>query len=108
MGLVKRENSVKSEPSLIQMFPCLSAFEATVQAHPEVLGAIYTGSLGRGTFDRFSDLDIDLWVPDEWLDDGPDRHRELMGWLGEVHYLYMRGGATGFVGPDWQRVDLEL
>ena len=59
---------MKSEPSAIRMFPCLAAFEATVQAHPEVLGALYTGSLGRGTFDRFSDLDIDLWVPDAWLD----------------------------------------
>jgi hypothetical protein len=103
LGLVKRENSVKSEPSPIQMFPCLSAFEATVQAHSEVLGALYTGSLGRGTFDRYLDLDIDLWVPDAWLEDGPSRLREVMGWLGEVQVLY---GGTGFVGPEWQRVDL--
>jgi hypothetical protein len=105
MDLVKQENSVKSERSPSQMFPCLSAFEATVQAHPEVLGALYSGSLGRGTFDRYSDLDIDLWVPDTWLEDGPSRLREVMGWLGEVQFLY---GGTGFVGPDWQRVDLDL
>ena len=96
---------MKSEPSAIRMFPCLAAFEATVQAHPEVLGALYTGSLGRGTFDRFSDLDIDLWVPDAWLDDRPSRLREVMGWLGEVQFLC---GGTGFVGSDWRRVDLEL
>jgi hypothetical protein len=99
---------VKSESSACELFPSLSAFEAAIQTHPEVLGAVYTGSLGRGTFDRFSDLDIGLWVSDEWLDGAPSRFREGMGWLGEVQYLYMRGGATGFVGPDWRRVDLDL
>src|SRR5439155_3542949 len=45
-----------------------------------------------------------------WLDDGPARIREVMGWLGEVQFAYDRGAAyaTGFVGPDWQRVDLAL
>jgi hypothetical protein len=98
------------ESTLRQWFPCLAAFEAAVAAHPEVKGALYTGSLGRGSFDRFSDLDIDLWVPDAWVDQGPARVREAMRWLGELHFAYDRGPAfaTGFVGPDWCRVDLAL
>jgi hypothetical protein len=44
---------MNSESSLYRCFPSLSAFEAAVHAHPEVLGAGYTGSLGRGSFDRF-------------------------------------------------------
>lgn len=95
------------ESSLKQWFPSLPAFEAIVRTHPEVLGAAYTGSLGRGSFDRFSDLDIDLWIPDTWHDEGAIRLREVMGWLGEVHFL-PSGSGTGFVGPDWRRVDLEL
>jgi hypothetical protein len=99
-----------SPTSLDHWFPSLPAFEAAVQVCPEVLGALYTGSLGRGAFDRFSDLDIELWVPDGWLEDAPARLRELMAWLGEVHYLYGRGAgfATGFAGPDWRRMDLYL
>ncbi len=33
-----------------------------------------------------------------------------MGLVGELQFLYLRGEAfaTGFVGPDWRRVDLEL
>src|SRR4051794_11359679 len=94
----------------VRLFPSFSTFEAIALQHPEVLGVLYTGSLGRGSFDRFSDFDIEVWVPDAWLDDGPARIRELMGWLGPVHFAYDRGPAfaTGFVGTDWRRADLSL
>jgi hypothetical protein len=101
---------MRSDSSLKNLFPSLQSFEAALQAHAEVLGALYTGSLGRGSSDRFSDLDIDVWAPDAWLEEGPARLRELMGWLGEVQFLYGggEGSATGFVGADWRRVDLAL
>jgi hypothetical protein len=101
---------MQSPTSLDHWFPSLPAFEAAIRACPEVLGVLYTGSLGRGSFDRFSDLDIELWVPDPWLEDAPARLQWLMGWLGDVHFLYERGAgfATGFAGPDWRRVDLCL
>ncbi len=37
----------------------LQDFEAAVLADGDVLGMLYSGSLGRGTADSYSDLDID-------------------------------------------------
>jgi hypothetical protein len=77
---------------------------------PEVRGALYTGSLGDGTADRFSDLDIELWVTDAAYARARAKLRETLERLGVVQFLYSRGAATatGFVGPAWQRVDLAL
>lgn len=88
----------------------LGAFETAVQRDAEVLGVLYTGSLGRGTADRYSDLDIELWVADRAFADAPNVLRRLMGHVGTVQFMYERREAftTGFVGPDWQRVDLAL
>jgi hypothetical protein len=88
----------------------LQPFEAAARAAPEVLGVLYTGSLGRGTCDRFSDLDIVVWTTDDAVEQGQARVREVMGWLGEVQFIYGRGEAfaTGFVGVEWRRVDLYL
>jgi hypothetical protein len=107
---VTRETMMSQPSSPSLLFPCLLDFEAAVQARPEVRGVLYTGSLGRGTFDRFSDLDLHLWLDEAAFDSGLPRLREVMGWLGSVPFLYARGEgfATGFVGPDWLRVDLSL
>ena len=90
----------------------LRPFEATVQADAAVLGVLYTGSLGRGTADRYSDLDIEVWVATSACNDPLAVAERVMGYLGTVHYMYDRREGlaflTGFVGPDWQRVDIEL
>jgi hypothetical protein len=92
-----------------QLFPMLLSFEAAVKDDPDALGVLYTGSLGRGTCDRFSDLDIKVWVSDE-APVGPERLRQLLGWLGEVHYFCSGDdkSVTGGVGPEWRRTDLDL
>jgi len=88
----------------------LDAFETLVQEDAEVLGVLYTGSLGRGMADRYSDLDIALWVTAQAFENASRLLRRMMGYLGSVHFMYERGQAftTGFVGSGWQRVDLEL
>jgi hypothetical protein len=53
------------ETDRYRLFPELVAFEAAARDEPSVLGVLYAGSLGRGTFDRFSDLDIMVWLKDE-------------------------------------------
>jgi hypothetical protein len=91
------------------LFP-LQAFAAAMRDDPEVRGALYTGSLGGGTADRFSDLDIELCVTDAAYARARAKLRETLERLGVVQFLYYRGAATatGFVGPAWQRVDLAL
>lgn len=90
----------------------LSAFEAAIQHDPDVLGALYTGSLGRGAADRYSDLDIECWVTTQAYAVAATVIPRLMGYLGAVHFVYDRAedgsSMTGFVGPDWQRVDIDL
>lgn len=98
------------ESSIYELFPELPAFEVAVRDDPQVLGVLYTGSLGRGTCDRFSDLDIKVWLADEPPAPAAERMRELLGWLGAVQYVYYHGeeGATAHLGPEWRRTDLDL
>ena len=51
----------RDEPRMGVDFP-LADFELRIMADPDVLGMMYNGSLGRGEADRYSDLDISLWV----------------------------------------------
>jgi len=92
-----------------RLFP-LHAFEVAMRDDPDVRGVLYTGSLGAGVADRFSDLDIELWVTETAYVRAPATLREALEHLGVIHFLYYRGAAkaTGFVGPAWQRVDLAL
>jgi hypothetical protein len=99
------------EPRLGVDFP-LEAFEQRVLADPDVLGMIYTGSLGRGDRDRCSDLDLTLWLSDEAFA-LPGRLEHYLGWLGDVRlnsWTRDEHGASSnaFVGPDWQQAELYL
>jgi hypothetical protein len=92
-------------------FP-LAAFEQRILADPDVLGMVYTGSLGRGDGDHCSDLDISLWVRDEALSK-PGLLDHYLSWLGEVHLnsstQHEHGlSSNAFVGPDWQRAELYI
>jgi hypothetical protein len=91
-------------------FP-LDRFEHHVLQDPTVLGVWYTGSLGRGTGDRFSDLDIYVWLDDGAYPGAASHRAILLATLGEIQFMYPSAdapNATALVGPDWQRVDLDL
>jgi hypothetical protein len=90
--------------------PVLEPFEAAVLADPSVLGVLYTGSLGRGTADRYSDLDLEVWLADDAYADLPTRTRDLLALLGSIALSETRDPAftQANVGPDWRRVDLHL
>jgi hypothetical protein len=79
-------------------------------ADPSVLGVLYTGSLGRGTTDRYSDLDLEVWLTDDAFADLPGKTRELLAVLGPIRDSMPREPAftQANVGPDWRRVDLHL
>lgn len=72
--------------------PCLGAdfplapFDQRVLADPDVLGIIVTGSFGRGTGDRCSDIDLTLWLRDEALSK-PGLFEHYLSWLGEVQFM---------------------
>jgi hypothetical protein len=108
------ENPVESTPPSPHMgvdFP-LAEFEQRILADPDVLGMVYTGSLGRGAGDRCSDVDISIWLRDEALTkEGLLEH--YVGWLGEIHFLSWSQHEHGlssncFVGVDWQQAELDI
>ena len=94
----------------LSLQPLLARFEAAVLADPSVLGVLYTGSLGRGTADRFSDLDLEVWLADEAVADLPATTRRLLAVLGTIKLIEARDPwfTQANVGPDWRRVDLHL
>jgi hypothetical protein len=96
------------------IFPMhLQPFEAAIQADQRVLGMLYTGSLGRGTSDRFSDLDIEVWVTDAAYAEVGTIVREILSSLGAMQFLYSREAgdsaySTAFFGTEWQPIDLAV
>ncbi|MDQ2997456.1 MAG: hypothetical protein M3R61_10420 [Chloroflexota bacterium] len=101
----------KDEPRMGVHFP-LADFEQRIMADPDVLGMMYNGSLGRGEADRYSDLDISLWVRDEVLAK-PGRIEHYLGWLGAIQFVSWSQHDSGlssncYVGHDWQRVELDI
>ena len=88
----------------------LGRFEAAVLSDPSVLGVLYTGSLGRGTADRFSDLDLEVWLADDAFADLPAKTRALHDVLGTIELFEVRnpGFSQSNVRPDWRRVDLHV
>jgi predicted nucleotidyltransferase len=85
----------------------LDAFERAIQADPDALGVFYFGSLGRGAATRHSDLDIFVVVPDHIADPYNEKLVPLLQLFGEIHWLEIPKG-TGFVGPNWNQVDIEM
>jgi len=95
------------EPRMGVHFP-LADFEQRIMADPDVLGMLYTGSLGRGEADRCSDIDIKIWVRDEVLGT-PQLLEHYMSWLGELHFVMSFGlWGNGYAGPDWQSIDVGI
>ncbi|MFL5758341.1 MAG: hypothetical protein ACJ789_01305 [Thermomicrobiales bacterium] len=88
----------------------LERFEEAVLVDPDVLGVLFTGSLGRGTSDDFSDLDIYVWLTDEAYANVVYKSRELMSLLGEIKLWFPQETwyMKALVGPNWQRVDFAV
>jgi hypothetical protein len=85
----------------------LEAFEHTIQADPDALGVFYFGSLGRGAATRHSDLDIFVVVPDSITAPYEEKLVPLLQLFGKIHWLEVPKG-TGYVGPNWNQVDIEF
>jgi hypothetical protein len=92
-------------------FP-LSDFEQRIMADPDVLGMLYCGSRGRGRADRYSDLDITIWLTDE-AHAKPGRIAHYLRWLGEIQFISVSHNEFGpscnsYIGPGWHKAELGL
>jgi hypothetical protein len=101
----------RDEPRIGVHFP-LADFEQRILADPDVLGMLYCGSRGRGVADRYSDLDITIWLTDE-AHSRPGRIAHYLRWLGEIQFISVSHNEFGpscnsYIGPAWQRAELGL
>jgi hypothetical protein len=92
-------------------FP-LADFEQRIMTDPDVLGMLYCGSRGRGQADRYSDLDITIWLTDE-AHAKPGRIEHYLRWLGEIQFLHVSHNefapsCDSYIGPNWHKAELEL
>jgi hypothetical protein len=68
---------------------------------------LYTGALGRGSADRISVLDTELWGTASAFAQAESTVQRILHYRGTVHFAYPRDtGYTAFVGDQWHRVDL--
>ena len=101
----------RDEPRMGVHFP-LADFEQRIIADPDVLGMLRCGSRGRGGADRYSDLDITIWLTDE-AHAKPGRIEHYLRWLGEIQFISVSHNEFGpscdsYIGPDWHKAELGL
>jgi len=101
----------RDEPHMGVHFP-LADFAQPIMTDPDVLGMLYCGSRGRGQADRYSDLDITIWLTDA-AHAKPGRIEHYLRWLGEIQFLHMSHNefapsCDSYIGPNWHKAELEL
>jgi hypothetical protein len=64
----------------------LRKLQALLEAHPTIKAAWLTGSFGRGNADRYSDIDLNLWLDATNLD---EFRQETQAWLNNLRPLVL-------------------
>lgn len=87
----------------------IGTIHRTLEADPKVQAAWLSGSIGLGTHDAYSDVDVLVLVDDPWQE-AARAYAEDVGAIAEaalVNPLY--GGAVlNVITADWQRFDLSF
>jgi len=101
----------RDEPHMGVHFP-LADFAQPIMTDPDLLGMLYCGSRGRGQADRYSDLDITIWLTDA-AHAKPGRIEHYLRWLGEIQFLHVSHNEVvpscdSYIGPNWHKAELEL
>lgn len=87
----------------------LSSFEESIQKNEDIRGVMYTGSVGKGLDDKFSDLDIELVVNKRFLSNSKKNIKILLTTLGKIKLLYyLDDKNVKSLVNDYQKVDFKL
>ena len=86
----------------------LARFEAAVLVDPVVLGVFSTGSLGRGTADRFADLDLEVRLAGDAVGGVPAKRQNHRAALGPIGWstILAPGSTIAPVDHHWRRDDV--
>jgi hypothetical protein len=64
----------------------LNKLQSALEATPSIKAAWLTGSFGRGNADRYSDIDLNLWLDDAEVD---DFRKGTQAWLNQLRPLVL-------------------
>jgi len=82
----------------------LKQFTEKLKKIPEIIAVYYAGSLGGGTMDKYSDLDIDIVVKDKDYKKITKKIKKLSSFFGEIKLYYP---FAAYVENDYLKVELE-
>ena len=88
----------------------LNEFIKEVKRIPEIIALYYAGSTATESWDKYSDLDIDLVVEDKNFRKLFKKLPKLAGFFGKIKFSHSYGGSefTSFIGEDYFKVELDL
>ena len=89
----------------------MSRLEDAIIPRPEIIGALYSGSIGRGDYDEHSDIDLYTVVKDEDYDKIFPQMPAWMAEVGEIKYRINRSHCNSwvfFIDDDWAKVDVAV
>jgi predicted nucleotidyltransferase len=88
----------------------VEAFTERLKKVPEIIGIAYTGSTAKQTWDKYSDIDINVVVADKNYDKIVQMLPKLLSWWGEIKFwnTYKDWEQTySFIGDDYLKVEIE-
>lgn len=88
----------------------LERLEAFVKENKHIEGCLYLGSLGKETYDMYSDYDIALIVSDKQVKHIRKTWKSIASLIGEFRFGYAETEEDFkiFVGKDYDKIDLEI
>jgi len=89
----------------------LKEFEEYLKKIPEIIAVLYTGSTATQTWDKYSDLDIDIVVRDKDYEKTKKMRPKLLSWWGGVKLINHYKGSDetyAFLGKNYLKIDMDV
>jgi|TARA_B100001971_G_C18142520_1_gene511169 predicted nucleotidyltransferase len=87
----------------------LEEFENYIKKDKDIIAVMYAGSFGRGESDKYSDLDIELVVNDNFLSNVRKNIKFLLSKLGKIKLIYFLDDMNiKSMIDDYQKIDFKL
>ena len=84
--------------------------EEYIKKNKKIISGFYSGSVGKGSNDQYSDLDIELLVNKDYLSDCKNNIKQLLRILGEIKLIYFfnEKNVKSLIGKNYNKVDIKI
>jgi len=89
----------------------LKEFEEYLKEISEIIAVYYTGSTAKKSWDKYSDIDIDVVVKDKDFNKFIKRLPKLLSWWGKIKFINNYPGHSetyAYIGNDYLKVEIDL